>query len=81
MVELEFFSFFKLILIEVCSCSPMLWFAYRKVNQPNIYIYPLSFGFPSHVGHHRTEILRTAAETKTLDGLRGCPTADSDWFT
>ena len=55
----------------------MVVFAYRKVYQPNIYIYLLFFGFPSHVGHHRTEILRAAAETKTLDGLRCCPTADS----
>ena len=28
--------------------------AYSKVNQPYIYISPLFFGFPSHLGHHRS---------------------------
>ena len=27
---------------------------YSKVNQLYIYTYPLFFGFPSHLGHHRT---------------------------
>ena len=26
---------------------------YSKVNQLYVYIYPLFFGFPSHLGHHR----------------------------
>ena len=26
---------------------------YSKENQPSVYIYPLLFGFPSHLGHHR----------------------------
>ena len=26
---------------------------YSKVNQLYIYMYPLFFGFPSHLGHHR----------------------------
>ena len=26
---------------------------YSEVNQLYVYIYPLFFGFPSHLGHHR----------------------------
>ena len=26
---------------------------YNKVNQLFVYIYPLFFGFPSHLGHYR----------------------------
>ena len=25
---------------------------HSEMNQPYIYIYPLPFGFPSHLGHH-----------------------------
>ena len=33
----------------------LCWFLpYSKVNQLNVYIYPLFFGFPSHAGHDRT---------------------------
>ena len=32
-------------------CSFLL---YSKVNQLYVYIYPLFFGFPSHLGHHRS---------------------------
>ena len=32
----------------------LCWFLlYSKVNQLCVYIYPLSFQFPSHLGHHR----------------------------
>ena len=27
---------------------------YSKVDQSHVYIHPLFFGFPSHLGHHRT---------------------------
>ena len=30
----------------------MLFLLYSKMNRPNIYIYPLSFGLPSHSYHH-----------------------------
>ena len=30
------------------------WFLpYSEVNQLHVYIYPLFFGFPAHLGHHR----------------------------
>ena len=38
------------------SCFIMLCYCllYSKVNQLYVYIHPLFFGFPSHLGHHRT---------------------------
>ena len=38
------------------NCFTLLcqFLLYCKVNQPCVYMYPLSFGFPSHLGHHRT---------------------------
>ena len=33
----------------------LYWFLlYSKVNQLYVHIYPLFFGFPSHLGHHRS---------------------------
>ena len=45
---------FKNFLLEY-SCFTMLcqFLLYNKVNQLYVYIYPLFFGFPSHLGHHR----------------------------
>ena len=52
-IFLQSLFFFK-FLFE-CSCFTMLYqfLLYSKVNQLYIYIYPLFFGFPSHLGHHR----------------------------
>ena len=48
------FSFKKIFLLEY-SCFTMLcqFLLYSKVNQLYVYVYPLFFGFPSHLGHHR----------------------------
>ena len=42
--------------LEYWSCFTMLYqfLLYSKVNQLYIYIYPLFFGFPFHLGHYRT---------------------------
>ena len=47
--------FFFLISIGVYSCFTVLcqFLLYSKVNQLYVYTYPLFFGFPSHLGHHR----------------------------
>ena len=37
-----------------CIVALRLWILlYRKVKQLYVYIYPLCFGFPSCLGHHR----------------------------
>ena len=48
------FSLFKKFLLEY-SCFTMLcqFLLNSKVNQLYVYIYPLFFGFLSHLGHHR----------------------------
>ena len=43
-------NFYRGIVALQCCVSFLL---YSKVNQLYIYIYPLFFGFPSHLGHHR----------------------------
>ena len=43
-----FFYFYQSIVAVKCWVS-----ADRKVNQLCVYIYPLSFGFPCHLGHHK----------------------------
>ena len=47
-------SFFKKILLK-CGCFTMLcdFLLYNEVDQPHVYVNPLFFGFPSHLGHHR----------------------------
>ena len=47
-------SFLKNFLLDY-SCFTILcqFLLYSKVNQLYVYIYPLFFGFPSHLGHHR----------------------------
>ena len=39
------------------SCFTMLCYflLYSKVNLPDVHIYPLFFGFPSHLGHRRAQ--------------------------
>lgn len=51
-VCIMFFFFFEFSLGYNCLilCQFLL---YRKVNPLHIYIYPLFFEFPSHLGHHR----------------------------
>ena len=48
---IDFYYFFKL----EYSCFSLLCqlLLYDKVNQPYIYVYPLFFGLPSHLGHHK----------------------------
>ena len=46
-------SLFKFLLAYSCFILLRQFLLYSKVNQLHIYIYPLSFGFPSHLGHHR----------------------------
>ena len=45
---------FVFVLLEY-SCFSLLchFLLYSKVNQLYVYIYPLFFGFPSHLDHHR----------------------------
>ena len=49
----QLFLLKKLILLEY-SCFTMLYvfLLYRKMNQLYLFIYPLLFGFPSHLGQH-----------------------------
>ena len=47
-----------LFLGGVCVCVQLFtmlcqFLLYSEVNQLYVYIYPLLFGFPSHLGHHR----------------------------
>ena len=37
-------------IVALQCCQSLL---YNKVNQPYLYVYSLSFGFPSYLGHHR----------------------------
>ena len=46
------FSFFKFLLEYTCLTMLCQFLLYSKMNQLYIYIYPLFFGFPSHLGHH-----------------------------
>ena len=50
------FHFYFIVLLEY-SCFTLLcpFLLYSKVNQPYAYIYPLFFGFPSHLGHYRAQ--------------------------
>ena len=53
-----FFLISSLIFKNIClgySCLTMLYqfLLHSKVNQLYVYLYPLLFGFPSHLGHHR----------------------------
>ena len=43
-----FFFFLNIIKFYWSIATLQCW-----VNHPCIYIYPLSFGFPSHLGHHK----------------------------
>ena len=45
--------FFKFLLEYSCFTMLCQFLLYSKLNQLYIYIYPLFFGFPSHLGHHR----------------------------
>ena len=47
-------AFYYFLKLEY-SCFSLLcqFLLYNKVNQPYIYVYPLFFGFPSHLGHHK----------------------------
>ena len=46
--------FFKKFSLQL-SCFPMLcqFLLHSQVNQLHVHAYPLSFGFPSQLGHHR----------------------------
>ena len=47
-------KFLKTFLSEYSRCTALCQFLlYSKANQLYVYIYPLFFGFPSHLGHHR----------------------------
>ena len=46
--------FLKKFLLEYsCFTTLCQYLLYSKVNQLYVYIHPLFFGFPSHLGHHR----------------------------
>ena len=51
---LGYHYFCYLVGVEFSGFTMLCWFLlYCKVNQPHVYIYPLFFGFPSYLGHHR----------------------------
>ena len=45
--------FIKFLLEYSCFTILCQFILYSKVNQLCVYIYPLFFGFPSHLGYHR----------------------------
>ena len=52
---LYFILFFKNFLEYSCFTMLCQFLLYSKVNQLYVYIYPLIFGFPSHLDHHSIE--------------------------
>lgn len=47
-------SYFKLFFIGAqLPYSVVLFLLYTKVNHPYLYMYPLLFEFPPHLGQHR----------------------------
>ena len=49
-----FLPLFLKLLLEYSCFTMLCWFwLYSKKNHPYVYIYPLFFGFPSHLGHHK----------------------------
>ena len=44
---------FKKILKYSCFTKFCYFLLYKKVSPSYVYIYPLLFGFPSHLGYHR----------------------------
>ena len=47
-------KFLKNFYLCVMGFTMLGWFLpYSEVNQLHVYIYPLFFGFPAHLGHHR----------------------------
>ena len=49
----SFFNFFKNFYWSIVALQYCYFILYSRVNQLYIYTYPLIFGFPSHLGHHR----------------------------
>ena len=52
--ELLFFFFLTSLLEYNCFTMLCQFLLYSEVNQLYVYIYPLFFVFPSHIGHQRT---------------------------
>ena len=61
-----FYFFFHFFLLEY-SCFTMLcqFLLYSKVNQLYVYMYPLFFRFPSHLGHHQDR--KSVVQGKSVD--------------
>ena len=52
------------LIVALQRCVSFL--LYSKVNQSYVYIYPLFFGFPSHLGYYRTPSRVPCATQKVL---------------